>query len=464
MSPRRDDRGKDDRGKDDRGRAGQPPETEPTASSADVDLGTLADLVCAYTGRRSGSEFGDSAQLVDAEVMVSGRPGIVDVVAEAGGKVLHLPVGLRVPGDEPRPLPEADDSVLGLFEDEQGVAMASEATADAELCSLLLHAVTGESADPALVRQLRMGTGAVTLAMDERLAFTVFTEVSPGPRLGLELLTALDEQGFNHMAAPVAFWRRGGRDLGLVQEYLAGASVGWALAMTSVRDLYASGGPPELAGGDFGAEARRLGTMTARMHLALADAFGRRDGEVGAWADSLEAVVAQLAPNLADRPEVAEVLAQLRSVSDPCRAIRTHGDFHLGRVYRNEQGWYVGDLDPGGRPSARAATVADSAEAEATGEDVPVFRSPVADVADMVWSFGHVATRAADERDPTGREGLLELAAAWENRNRQAFLSGYLQVPGMAELVPHDEGSVRVMASAFELERTAMRMAQNTQR
>jgi maltokinase len=313
-----------------------------------------------------------------------------------------------------------------------------------------------------LVRQLRVDSGAVTLAMEDRLAFTVFTEIFPERRLGLELLAALDEVGFNHMPAPVAFWRRGGRDLGLVQEYLAGASVGWALAMTSVRDLYASGGPPELAGADFGAEARRLGTMTARMHLALAEAFGRRNGDMHAWADELQAVISPLAPNLLDRPDVVDLFVELRSVKDPCFAVRTHGDFHLGRVYRTEQGWYVGDLDPGGRPFTRAGTVpgSDRDPDAPSGDSVTaLFRSPLVDVADMLGSFRHVATSAADERDPTGREGLVELAIAWEERNRHSFSAGYLDVPGIAELVPGDERTLHVMASAFELERTAQSIA-----
>ncbi len=144
----------------------------------------------------------------------------------------------------------------------------------------------------------------MTLAVEDRLAFTVFSELVDGPRPGLSLLLALDEVGFNHIAAPVAVWRRSGRDLGIVQEYLAGASSGRDLAVTSVRDLYASGGPPELAGGDFGAEAHRLGTMTARMHLGLEQAFGRRRGDVGAWADALEEAVRPVAPTLLDRPDV----------------------------------------------------------------------------------------------------------------------------------------------------------------
>ena len=88
-------------------------------------------------------------------------------------------------------------------------------------------------------------------------------------------MVALEESGFNHVAAPLVRWVWEGSDLGVVQEPLADRSAGWALALTSLRDFYASGGSPEVAGADFGTEARALGTMTARMHLALDSAFQR---------------------------------------------------------------------------------------------------------------------------------------------------------------------------------------------
>ena len=50
---------------------------------------------------------------------------------------------------------------------------------------------------------------------------------------------ALDAAGFNHVAAPLVRWTWEGRDLGVIQEPLADRSAGWALALTSLRDLYA---------------------------------------------------------------------------------------------------------------------------------------------------------------------------------------------------------------------------------
>ena len=85
-----------------------------------------------------------------------------------------------------------------------------------------------------------------------------------------------------------------------------------------------------------------------------------------------------------------------------------------------------------------------------------VFRSPLADVADMLWSFAYVAGAAADERDPTGRDGLNELADAWVDRNRRAFLAGYLGVPGISSLVPPGREALRIVTASFELVRAAV--------
>jgi predicted trehalose synthase len=188
----------------------------------------------------------------------------------------------------------------------------------------------------------------------------------------------------------------------------------------------------------------------------LERAYGRRPATLEPWADGVDAALAARRPQHVDRPETLAVLAELRALSSEGVAsagqcIRTHGDFHLGRVWRTEQGWYVGDFAPAGLPPPVAAGPAPLVEEH---DGVP-FRSPLADVADMMWSLGQVATSAADERDPDGSEGLGELASAWEQRNRSAFLAGYLGVPGISALLPRSREAVRVIAAALELERAS---------
>jgi maltokinase len=431
---------------------------------SDSARAALADLVSVYAARHPGWDAGDSADagsgavsVLDAEILAPGRPGIVDVVAELGGRIVHVPFGLRTPGEDTRFIPDGDDAVLGSMVDDEGTAVVFDVARDAAVAAMLLERVSGEVVQPSLVRHLRDDKGSVTLVMEDRIAFTIYNEVVDGPRPDLELFLALDEAGFNHLAAPLAVWRRAGRDLGVAQEYLAGASSGYALALTSVRDLYASGGPPELAGGDFGAEAHRLGTMTARMHLGLDKAFGRRPGDVGRWAVGIEEALRPLSPHVLERPDVEELLAELRALQVPSQAIRTHGDFHLGRTCRTEQGWYVVDFATGGRPTSMAGAVTEP------DDDGPFYRSPLADVADMLWSLEHVATNAADERDPSGRDGLSELADAWVARNRRAFLAGYLGVPGISGLVPPGREALRILTASFELVRAAVHQARQSE-
>ncbi len=426
---------------------------------SDSARAALADLVSTYAARRPGwdVELGAGGagpvRVLEAEMLCPGRPGIVDVVAELGGRLVHVAFGLRAPEEDTWFIPDGDDAVLGSLVDDDGAAVVFDATRDAAVSAMLLERVSGEVVQPSLVHNLRDDKGSVTLAMEDRIAFTVYNEVVDGPRPDLELFLALDEVGFNHLAAPLAVWRRSGRDLGVAQEYLAGASSGYALALTSVRDLYASGGPPELAGGDFGAEAHRLGTMTARMHLGLDKAFGRRPGDVGRWAVGIEDALRPLSTHVLERPDVEELLVELRALQVSSQAIRTHGDFHLGRTCRTDQGWYVVDFATGGSPTSMAGAVIDS------DDEGPVYRSPLADVADMLWSLEHVATTAADERDPSGRDGLSELADAWVARNRRAFLAGYLGVPGISGLVPPGREALRILTASFELVRAAVHQA-----
>ncbi|HEX4220440.1 MAG TPA: hypothetical protein VHZ02_18845 [Acidimicrobiales bacterium] len=430
--------------------------------------GALAELMAAFVNRQPGwtGSAGDaladvepaSLSIASADVIRQGRPGLISVTAELADVtqiVVHAVLGLRAPGDDVRFLADADDAPLGLLEDQHGMAVVFDALADAELSLLLLGAVGGGDGELERVRRIWTTVDSVTLTFDDRLSFTVYQQLpmQPGPHPGLELVVALDEVGFNHVPAPYALWRRSGRDLGVSQEYQAGGTGGWALALTSLRDLYALGGPPEQAGGDFATEARHLGTLTARMHLGLDQAFGRQEGAVSTWVSAVEDTVRAVDATQLDNEGIRAVLGDLRTSNLEAPAIRTHGDFHLGRVSRTDVGWFVIDFSPGGAQGAGAAMLSSAG---------PVFRSPLTDVAAMLWSFHHVADVAAIERDPSGRLHLTDLAEAWESRNRHAFLAGYLGTPGIDGLVPPSGDVVPALVSVFELERSTTRQALRT--
>jgi maltokinase len=406
-----------------------------TTEDRDHALRTLAE---AWLNLR-GSGPGGEVEVVRAEVLRPGRPGLLDVVVRVGAREAHLVAGLRSVGDEPHFLRAGEETALGLLDDDHGLAVCTDALRDAQLAPLLLATLRGVDTRPGPVAIVRDDDDSSVIDCGDRGDLTVFPWLSERPRPEVDLLVALDEAGFNHVAAPLVRWVWEGRDLGLVQEPLADRSGGWALALTSLRDLYAAGGAPEAAGGDFGAEARALGTMTARMHLALDRAFLRHPEPVAAWADGAEEEIAAADPSLLDAPGVADLVKWIRESDTRLPVIRTHGDFHLGRTVRTDQGWVVGDCAPGGVLS---------------GETAPGRRTPLADVADMLWSMHQASVTAATERDPAGRLGLQVLGQAWEARNRRAFVAGYLGTAGIGGLVGPDRDLVRRVISFLELARS----------
>ena len=68
-----------------------------------------------------------------AEVILRGRPGLLDLVAEVNGRLADLVVGLRRVGDEPHFLRSGDEIALGLLEDDDGLAVCTDAFRDARM-------------------------------------------------------------------------------------------------------------------------------------------------------------------------------------------------------------------------------------------------------------------------------------------------------------------------------------------
>ena len=378
-------------------------------------------------------------EVVRDRVLHPGRPGLLDVLVRVDGRLAHLVVGLRGVADEPHFLRPAEECALGLLDEEEGLAVCTDALRDAELGPLLLATIRQVAPRPGPVGVQRDDEDAVVLDCGDRGDLMVFPWLDDRPRADVDMMVALEATGFNHVAAPLARWVEDGRDLGLVLEPLADRSAGWALALTSLRDFYAAGGSPEAAGGDFGTEARALGTMTARLHLALDRAYLRHPEPVVDWVDQAEQAIATADPNMLEAPGVADLVKWIRESDSRLPVIRTHGDFHLGRTSRTDQGWVVSDCAPGG---------------VLWGDRSPGRRTPLADVADLLWSMHQASVVAAAEQDPSGRLGLAPLGQAWETRNRRAFMTGYLNTPGISGLVGPDRDLVRRLVSFLELARS----------
>jgi maltokinase len=222
------------------------------------------------------------------------------------------------------------------------------------------------------------------------------------------------------------------------------------MSLTSLRDLFAvhetqpipiisaDVGPPPVdpstAGGDFSAEAKRLGEMTAELHVALAAAFGRTAGDAVAWASAMDERLDATEHRELDRAAARARFEALRALADPGPAIRVHGDYHLGQVMRTDSGWFVLDFE--GEPARPL-------------EERRRPSSPVKDVAGMLRSFHYASMVAMAERDEEHRSE----ASAWEQRNRDAFLAGYLPRARAGGVVPADDATVRWLLAAFETEK-----------
>ena len=106
-------------------------------------------------GRRARPAGDPTIALRRVEVLRAGRPGLLDVVAEVEGRMAHLVVGLRRVGDEPRFLRAGDEAALGLYEDEDGLGVCTDALRDAELAPLVLATIRGVEPRPGPVAFLR---------------------------------------------------------------------------------------------------------------------------------------------------------------------------------------------------------------------------------------------------------------------------------------------------------------------
>ncbi|MEV0585681.1 aminoglycoside phosphotransferase [Nonomuraea sp. NPDC050310] len=254
----------------------------------------------------------------------------------------------------------------------------------------------------------------------------LFRRLTPGANPELEITRALAERRAKHIAEPYGWIETELDDepttLAIMQQFLSTANDGWDLALASVRDLYGSlpGMDPGQAGGDFSAEACRLGAATAEIHRELAAAFPTDVVEpaevkrmVEAFQRNLERMVAEV-PELG--PYAPAVETAFREVEERTGVVpvqRVHGDYHLGQVMRTATDWIILDFEgEPGQPLAERRALA----------------SPLRDVAGMLRSFDYAARHLLlDHPNP---EELEERAAGWTARNREAFLDGYTRGGG----------------------------------
>ena len=393
-----------------------------------------------------------------------GRGGVVESVrdlATLGPSVMHLvevgyPDGTHETYQVPlayyeHPETRLDHAFVGWWETADGWRHAYDAVHDPEAMAAWLHAFTaGEDADGVAFHRLEgheldetaRGTllGAEqsnsSVAFGEDSLLKVFRKVHTGANPDITVHEVLTRAGSDHVAALYGWVEARSESgevvhLAMLQQFLRTATDGWELALASVRNLFMEGDlHAEEAGGDFAAEAGRLGVALREVHETLAEHF-RSDAPSDALAARVAGMQERLVEAVDTVPELEEYADMLGGVFEAAAEVgdqplqQIHGDLHLGQTLRTVRGWKIVDFE--GEPAKPLA--------ERVLPD-----SPWRDVAGMLRSFDyapHAVARALPDLDPALAEQRAFRAEEWSARNRAAFLEAYA-----GRVLTHDEGAL----------------------
>ena len=270
-----------------------------------------------------------------------------------------------------------------------------------------------------------------SLVFGNRAILKMLRRLFPGANPDLEVADALARLGSARVAAPFG-WIQADFDgqpvlLGVLSQFLAGASEGWALALRNIGELYAGSGDTarDSSAGlsepmPFAAEARLLGEATAELHADMARAFGTRAMTNGEQHAMASAMTDKLTAAAADVPELRTHEQRIRSAYDsltelrePVTVQRIHGDYHLGQVLRGADGWVALDFEgEPGVPLAQRRAMA------------PALR----DVAGMLRSFDYAARHQIVGHSNAAE--VAKVADAWVGQCQAEFCAGYAAAGG----------------------------------
>jgi maltokinase len=276
-----------------------------------------------------------------------------------------------------------------------------------------------------------------SIVFDDELILKAFRRLEPGINPELEMLRFLTEHGFANIAALGGWYAYSGgptaATLGILQEFVQGGRDGWELGLEEVD------GAPD----DFLTRLRRLGEVTGEMHTVLGsepndsafcpetpsvEALGLLTATVDEEIERVFLVLPEdnerVAPIVGRGEEVREQLRTLTHAGSPGKAIRTHGDYHLGQTMWAGDDWVILDFE--GEP---ARSLAERRRK----------RSPLRDVAGMLRSFAYLAIAAGGAHE-------------WEEHARAAFLEGYLATVD-STLLPVGQAAFDRILAVYELEK-----------
>ena len=259
------------------------------------------------------------------------------------------------------------------------------------------------------VRALGAEQSNSSIVVDGDVLVKVFRKLHAGPNPDVEVPAALDAVGFADVVAPTAAWQEGGWDLAVAVPFLGTVVDGWTVALGH------DGDPTDLAAG--------IGALTARLHGAMARAFGTTPADAEALVGPYERACAD-----ADVAPAPATLGALRALPAAGVVTRVHGDYHLGQLLQHGDRWYVIDFE--GEPNRSL-------------EERRAPAPPLKDLAGMLRSFAYAAV--------VGGHG-----EEWERTAVQACRSAYFDDPAVEGLLPSDPEPV---LAAYLLEKAVYELA-----
>ena len=286
-----------------------------------------------------------------------------------------------------------------------------------------------------------------SVVFDEAVILKVLRKVEAGPNPDVEVTAGLAERGFEHVlaAARRAAARRHATSRCSASSSSAapraGSSPSPRCATCSTSRAPARGVRRRLRARRRPARATSSPASTWPWPTAWASEPGDPAGGSTRCAPTVDEVAAPPTPPTSTSTPCAPASTDAADLDDAGAEIRIHGDLHLGQVIQIDAGWFVLDFE--GEPARRR-------------DERFTTSSPLRDVAGMLRSFHYAAATGLAEWD----QGDAELAAlldAWEERNRDAFLAGYLAEDGHRRAAARRPGRPRRAAGRLRARQGGVR-------
>jgi len=331
---------------------------------------------------------------------------------------------------------------------------------------------------PAKATRVRTEQSNTSVIFDRKAVLKLFRKLTPGPNPDFEITDFLTRRtvfrGIARLAGSIAYTGAVGEGttLAVLQEFVPNQGEAWTATLDRLKEYYAADPvfARTLAAADA-EEARSLGALTGRLHMALASAIEDphftpepiEAADVAAWQGgmqtSLDRVIGLLAAAIGTIPTAVRETARqildlaprfrseleaLQTLGEGVTKTRVHGDFHLGQVLKTRDGFVILDFE--GEPARPL-------------EERRARQCALKDVAGMLRSFdyaAHAGLFAAVEAAPEEAglaERLAPSAQHWLATVREAFLAAYLAETweAGASFLPRGRDALLTTLRVFEL-------------